>query len=120
MRRFKEFRIDSARAPFDSQHLIIRDNGFVEVIKNTTVKNTVVKKKESFFKELDSAIILDFKMMMHYVQNPNNYHISIIYSDDTEESHFYIDTLQSNNQLNIRSVLMKYLEPSFLIDVVTK
>lgn len=120
MKQIKEFRIDQESYPFLSAHLIIRQNGNVEVIKGSNVKHTKIGKKVRFFKELDDALVLDFKMMNHYVQTENYYHISIIYDDDTEESHFYIDNLARNNQLSIRNVLMTYLDKEFQISAVTE
>lgn len=118
MKSIKEFRIDGACVPLISEHLIIHSSGDVEIIKNANVKLYKISKKTKFFKELDSALTLDFKMMNRYIQTPTYYHISVIYDDDTEESHFYIDNLQANNQLQLRSVLMSYIEPSLLIKAV--
>lgn len=118
MKKIKEFRIDATQMPFVSEHLIIQDTGDVEVIKNTKVKLTKIGKKAQFFKELDTALTLDFKMMTRYIQTPNYYHISIIFADETEESHFYVDNLQANSQLSLKSVLMNYLDKDFLIKAV--
>ncbi len=119
MKPIKEFRIDAACVPLISEHLIIHRSGDVEIIKNTNIKLTKIGKKTKFFKDLDSALTLDFKMMNRYIQTPNYYHISVIYEDDTEESHFYIDNLQANNQLSLRSVLMNYIDKDLLIKAVT-
>lgn len=117
MSNLKYFRIDAIKN-FESQHLVISSNGNVESTRGNVIKCTKISKKKSFFNELDGALILDFKMMNHYIKANNYYHISVIYDDDTEESHFYLDNLFKNSQMSIRSVLMKYLENEYLIDAV--
>ena len=118
MKKIKEFRIDSLTEPFLSEHLIINSNGNVVKMANGGIKAFKISKKDKFFKELDSALTLDLKMMSHYVNTPNYYHISVIFEDDTEESHFYIDDLESNNQLSLKSVLIRYLDSSVLTTVI--
>lgn len=118
MNNIKELRIDAYNYPFFASHLIIKQSGYVEVIKDNKVRQTKIKAKKKFFQELEGALLLDFKMISQYKESKNYYHISILYDDDTEESHFYRDNLYMNHQVNIRSVLMKYIEELFLIDVV--
>ena len=48
----------------------------------------------------------------------NHYHISVIYEDDTEESHYYVDNLVKNSQNSLRDVLIKYIDKDYLIDAV--
>lgn len=118
MKKLKELRIDAYNYPFHASHLVIKENGNLEVIKDNRIYQTKLSKKTKFLQELEGALILDFKMISKYSQAKNYYHISILYEDDTEESHFYKENLFDNNQLTLRSVLMTYIPEKFLIDVV--
>ncbi len=119
MTNIKEFRIDAFSYPMDSSHLIIKNDGEIRTFIGNKVKVSKIKSKAKFFKELESALILDFKSLGSYREAKKYYHISLIYDDSKEESHFYIDTLKSNNQNYIRDVLIKYVAKENLIDVVT-
>lgn len=118
MAKLKEFRIDAFSYPMNSTHLIISGKGDVKSFSGMNVKITKIKKLQSFLQALDGALILDFKALGKYKDAQNHYHISIIYDDDTEESHYYVDNLVKNSQNSLRDVLMKYIDKEHLIDVV--
>lgn len=118
MTKLKEFRIDAFSYPMNSTHLIIGGKGDVKSFSGMNVKITKIKKLQSFLQALDGALILDFKALGKYKDAQNHYHISIIYDDDTEESHYYVDNLVKNSQNSLREVLMKYIDNEYLIDVV--
>lgn len=118
MAKLKEFRIDAFSYPMNSSHLIINGKGEIKVFSGMAVKVSRIKKLQSFLQALDSALILDFKALGKYKEAENHYHISVIYDDDSEESHYYIDNLVKNSQNSLRDVLIKYIDNEYLIDVV--
>lgn len=118
MSNIKELRIDAYHYPFHASHLIIKSSGLIETIKNNDVKQMKIPRKVKFFKELELALILDFKMLNTFKESENYYHISVLNEDGTEESHFYHDNLYVNNQLLLRNTLIGYIDKSMLIDVV--
>lgn len=118
MARIKEFRIDAFSYPMNSSHLVINDLGNVKTFNGINVKLSKIKKKVHFFNELEGALLLDFKNLYNYKETDNYYHISVIYDDGQEESHFYKDTLKSNAQDTLIAVLKKYIDKDYLIDVV--
>lgn len=118
MAKLKEFRIDAFSYPMNSSHLIINGKGDVKTFSGMNVKISKIKKLQSFLQALDSALILDFKALGKYKGAENHYHISVIYEDDTEESHYYVDNLVKNSQNSLRDVLIKYIDKDYLIDAV--
>lgn len=118
MANIKEFRIDAFSYPMKSSHLVISGKGQVRTYSGVNVKIFKIKRFSAFLNELDSALILDFKALGNYIEAQNHYHISVIYDDDSEESHYYVDNLFANSQNSIRDVLMKYIDKEFLIDAV--
>lgn len=119
MSSIKEFRIDAFSYPMDSSHLIIKSDGEIRTFIGNKVLVSKMKSKAKFFKELENALILDFKSLGDYKESKQYYHISVIYDDGKEESHFYIENLSSNNQIYIKDVLIRYVLPENLIDVVS-
>lgn len=120
MAKLKEFRIDAFSYPMQSSHLVINGNGEIKCFSGVNVKVTKIKKLQAFLQALDSALILDFKALGKYKEADNHYHISVIYDDDTEESHYYIDNLVRNSQNSLRDTLIKFIDKNYLIDVVTE